>query len=154
MLNRLGKYTPHSEKSIVNVKLLPIIKVYENSEYLVTTTPEAFKVELVERLAKYPHLNGDRRLLEMVMDKVSNGEVVIDIVKIEEELKIVNGIEFVIALLLESGKCNIYDKIKHKLIDKIEVETHGLKVDWLAGYGGRRFRNDGEIFFETQDWVG
>jgi hypothetical protein len=153
MSNRLGKYTPHSEKSFVTVKLLPIIKVFENSEYLITTTLEAFQVELVDRLAKYPHLNGDRKLLELVMDKVSYGEVVIDIVKIEEELRIVHGIDFIIALLLESGSCNILEKRKQKHIEKIEVETHGLHVDWLAGYGGRRFRIDGEIFFETEDWV-
>jgi hypothetical protein len=153
MSNRSGKYIPHFEKSIVKVKLLPIIKVYENSEFLVTTTPESFHVELIDRLEKYPHLNDERKLLELVMDRVHNGEAVIDIVKIQEEFSIVHGIEFVIALFLESGSCNILSKKKRKLIEEIEVETHGFQVGWHAGYGGRRFRIDGEVFFETHDWV-
>lgn len=60
---------------------------------------------------------------------------------------------YIIAHILEKGKCHIYNKVDRSTVFQITIEKWEFSPAPLAGAGGRRFYINGELFLETTDWI-
>lgn len=128
------------------------IVIYQTDYASVSFNLNDFEQLIEKKLIKNPS-NRKYKILLLEIRRLASysNHVLIEMVhKLSE-----NSAEFVIADLLESGKCRIYLKEEKKYIEKIIIERCGYFNHPLAAAGGRVFKNpiDNKIIFKVEDWI-
>ncbi len=140
--------TSDSKKEIV--KNLPIIKLYENDDLILFTTPDSFKELMEEWLELHPHLKEDAHLMRLVLNEVREKSV-INCYEICTKNNLHHRLTYRVADFLDNGKCYIFNKKTATFEEKIEVETYSFQLAPMVGSSGRKYSLPNAPFFETED---
>ncbi len=128
------------------------VVLFRNDSYVISSSFNQFRTNLIDWITKNPGIAGDDKLLELV-DKAAVNSKVIDAAQIAEESSLVLRLKYRMADLLQQGQCMIYDKKKYGPVANVTVQKYVYDCGPLCGESGRRFLIGTTLIFEVIDWI-
>ena len=151
---REGEETTDTTISLITIvdDSIKVILLDKNG-FIVETSLKIFKINLDNWLIKYPYLNDDKKLLNLIVEQAYKDNV-IDATEIAEKNNLISNLEYRTADLLENGQCIVMtSSVKTEIVSEIEMQTYSYDCGPLCGEGGRRFFVDGNLILEVMDWI-
>ena len=151
---REGEETTDTTISLITIidDSIKVILLDKNG-FIVETSLRIFKENLDNWLIENPHLNDDRKLLNLIIEQAYKDNI-IDATEIAKKNNLISRLEYRTADLLENGQCIVLtSSIKTEIVAEIKIQTYSYYCGPLCGDGGRRFFVNGILLLEVMDWI-